>query len=636
MARLWVWLWLAAVVGLWAGVGAAELDPDLLLPTDMDFVCLDNTNTMIEYSSNHASLDAIGRNVAFARVDPIADLYDVWVRDRGAAISYLISLAMGSNPLLGTSASGWSGEPVISADGTLVAFTSSAYNLVTGDYNGVTDIFVATVPPFDMERVSVTSNGWEARGASWDPEMSPDGRYVVFTSEAANLKFGDNNGASDVFLRDRQLGITELISVNSYGVIGNGASEQADVSGDGRYVVFTSEATNLVPDDTNGVKDIFVRDRVANTTTRITHSNWGEQADRESMSPSISADGRVIAYSSLATNQVAGDHNGYWDIYVYDRGVDTTERASVRAYGAEGYGDCFNPDLDYAGDWVFFDSDAGDLDPSYAPGGYPRVFVRMRSAGVTMAVDWMVSPTTGAPVIPEAACWAPHVNLMRDYLAFDSYAGNLTDAPLSPTAAPPRSGVIVRTIYDGRTFADVPTFYWAYREIQDLYDWQIVGGYGQVFLPLDPVTRATMAVTIARVLCGGDPNVPNAAGPGQFPDVPPTHWAFKYVEYVYSRDIIRGYPDGNFDPDGEVDRAMIAVFMARALCGGDAGVPVGPPTPTFPDLLPADPIYGYAYNYVEYLVGRGVVHGFSDGRYRPDLIITRDQMCVYLHRTFYE
>jgi len=524
---------------------------------------------------------------------------------------------------------------VISAAGDLVAFVSSGYGPWPPGH-GFTNIFVAPVPAPYVSRVSVNNSGAEALGDCYDPEMTPEGRYVVYTSQASNLAFGDNNGASDIFVRDRVQGVTELISMNTAGAIGNGASFSPSISNNGRYVAFASEATNLGPGDTNNVADIFVRDRVAGTTTRITFSNWGEEADDGSMTPCISGDGRIIAYSSLATNLVAGDHDMYYDIYVYDSAVATTERASATDIGGESYGDCFDPNLNYTGTLVLFESNAFDLDPTWSSGGVFTLFARNRVAGTTRAlrmylrVDLPDGSFVWDPVIPQGECWGPRINLLGNYVTFTTYAMNLG----------PDWGAYVYTMWDGRTFVDVPTFYWAYDEIQHLYELDIVNGWwgppGVLAWPLNPVQRAAMAGLIARVLCGGEANVPYAAAPGQFTDVPPDHWAFKYVEYVYNHDIIRGYPDGLFHPDDQIDRADMCVFIARAMCGGDAGVPDGPPTPSFADLLPTDPDYGYAYKYVEYCKLRNVVRGFDDGTFRPDLTILRDQACVFVHRAFYE
>jgi len=630
MARWHVWLWLGVLVCLGAAIAGATLTDDILLPVAVDVAGLDDGNSPLDTRTYSPCPDWIGRFIAFARYQLTAegiDIYDVWVRDRGTGRSYLISndgVEFGY-----ITADGYHTDPVISAAGDLVAFVSSGYGPWPPGH-GFTNIFVAPVPATYVSRVSVNNSGAVALGDCYDPEMTPEGRYIVYTSDATNLVVGDNNGASDIFVRDRVQGVTELISVNTARVIGNGASFSPGISDDGRYVVFASEATNLGPGDTNNVADIFVRDRVAGATTRITFSNWGEQADDGSMTPCISGDGRIIAYSSLASNLVAGDHDWYYDIYVYDRGVATTERASATDMGGESYGDCFDPNLDYTGTLVLFESNAFDLDPTWSSGGVFTLFIRNRVAGTTRAL-LRAYDDNGAPVIPDGNSWGPRINRLGNYVTFTTLAENISEA----------AGANVYTRWDGRTFADVPTFYWAYDPIDDFYWWDIVQGYddpdlGLVFRPLEPTTRAAMAVVIARILCGGDANVPFYPPPGHFTDVPYDHWAYDYIEYVYEHDIIRGYEDGTFDPDGEVDRAEMCVFIARAMCGGDAGVPDPVGGPGFSDMLPTDPDYGYAYKYVEYCRLKNVVRGFDDGTFRPDLVITRDQACVFAHRAFYE
>jgi Tol biopolymer transport system component len=151
----------------------------------------------------------------------------------------------------------------MSSDGRYVAFYSEANNLVTGDTNGGRDVFVRDRDTSTTERVSVGSAG--AQGNDWSDgaPISADGRYVAFRSAASNLVPGDTNIAIDVFLRDRTMGATERVSMDSADAQGNGTSWTVSITADGRYVAFQSEATTLVPGDTNGVDDVFVRDRVA-------------------------------------------------------------------------------------------------------------------------------------------------------------------------------------------------------------------------------------------------------------------------------------------------------------------------------------------------------------------------------------
>ena len=169
------------------------------------------------------------------------------------------------------------------------------------------------------ERVSIASDGTQGNGASIEAAISADGRYVAFQSPASNLVAFDTNSLSDIFVRDRQTGTTERVSVATDGTQANGLSEQTEISADGRYVAFKSFASNLVAGDTNGTADVFVRDLVDDTTERVSVGTAGGQSSGLSEQPAISGDGRYVAFQSFGSNLVAGDTNGLEDIFVRDR-----------------------------------------------------------------------------------------------------------------------------------------------------------------------------------------------------------------------------------------------------------------------------------------------------------------------------
>ncbi|MCJ7752418.1 MAG: S-layer homology domain-containing protein, partial [Armatimonadetes bacterium] len=182
-------------------------------------------------------------------------------------------------------------------------------------------------------------------------------------------------------------------------------------------------------------------------------------------------------------------------------------------------------------------------------------------------------------------------------------------------------------------FLDIPADHWAVSEIAAAKAADIVRGYGDdTYHPEQPVSRDQMAVYLARAVAGGDAAVP--AGPLQptFPDVPTDHWAYRYIEFAHSKDIVRGYPEGGYGPGVALDRAQMAVFVARAIAGGEAGLEsyTPPEAPTFPDAPPDS----WMYAHVEYITERGVVQGYPDGLYHPDDLCTRDQMAVYVSRAF--
>src|SRR5947207_692369 len=180
------------------------------------------------------------------------------------------------------------------------------------------------------ERVSVASGGTESNGASLGSALSADGRLVAFQSDATNLVVGDTNGATDVFVRDRQTGMTARVSVASDGTQANNVSSYPALSADGRFVAFQSDATNLVAGDTNGATDVFVRDRQTGTTERVSVASGGTQGNGASAGPVLSADGGLVAFHSTATNLVAGDANGAYDVFVHDRAVSTTTSSTTQ------------------------------------------------------------------------------------------------------------------------------------------------------------------------------------------------------------------------------------------------------------------------------------------------------------------
>ncbi len=256
---------------------------------------------------------------------------DTFVHDRETGMTERVSVDSAGNQGNGTSG----GHPVISADGRYVAFVGWAANLVPNDTNNTNDIFVHDRETGATTRVSVSSAGGQADGASLEPAISGDGHYVAFRSYATNLVPGDTNGEGDAFVHDCQTGVTERVSVSSDGGQGNGASGPfaTSLNADGRYVAFFSEASNLVPDDTNGEYDVFVRDRESGVTERVSVDSAGNQGNGPSQWPAISADGRYVAFPSGATNLVAGDTNNAWDIFLHDRQAGTTKRLSLNNSG---------------------------------------------------------------------------------------------------------------------------------------------------------------------------------------------------------------------------------------------------------------------------------------------------------------
>ena len=309
--------------------------------------------------------------------------------------------------------------PFISGDGRYVAFDSYASNLVPGDTNGDPDIFVHDRQTGVTKRVSVSSSGKQSNSYSFSARISGDGRYVAFMSDASNLVPGDTNGESDIFVHDRQTGATERVSVDSSGNQGNSFSEFPSIKGDGRYVAFESFASNLVPGDTNGWDDIFVHDRQTGVTTRVSVDSSGSQGNSPSNYPSISGDGRYVALMSWASNLVPGDPNGAQDVLVHDRQTGATERASVDSSGSQGDFDTIRGSISGDGRYVAFDSYATNLVPGDT-NGWGDIFVHDRQTGVTTRVSVDSSGSQGNWDSSE-----PSISEDGRCVAFDSDASNL-------------------------------------------------------------------------------------------------------------------------------------------------------------------------------------------------------------------
>ncbi|MFK5957003.1 MAG: hypothetical protein QM477_11230 [Planctomycetota bacterium] len=281
---------------------------------------------------------------------------DVFVRHLSTGLIEAISLDS-----MGTTAMGSSSMGSISETGTWIAFESTASNLVALDSNGQKDIFVRDLSSATTELISVTSGGVQANSTSFHASISGDGRYVVFQSWASNLVSNDLNGWQDVFLHDRQLGTTICLSVDASGVPGNGFSTDAQISTDGFFIAFTSSSNNLVAGDTNGLPDVFVYDLVLGTLELGSRDSNGVQASASSGAPSLSADGRFLAFESFATNLVGGDTNNFSDVFLRDRQTGITERISISSSGAQGLGNSFAPSVSADGNRIAFRSVAENL-----------------------------------------------------------------------------------------------------------------------------------------------------------------------------------------------------------------------------------------------------------------------------------
>jgi TolB protein len=318
-----------------------------------------------EYRSEVAAMTPGARYIVFTSAAPnLADgdtneTWDVFLRDRQTASTTLISVS-----LTGTPADSSSYGNAVSADGRYVMITSLASNLVPGDGgDNVFQVYVRDRWLRTTSRVSESGTGVPANGSTYGNAMSPDGRYLALASDATNLVPGDTNDATDVFIRDRARNTTSRLSLSGGGRQADAGSRHVSLSADGRYVAFTSDATNLVPGDTNGNSDVFVRDRDRNGTERMSLSGVAAQAVGDSYDTSLSSDGRYVAFTSDAANLVPGDTNGNSDVFVRDRRSRAITRASLSSIGVEGNDFSAGPALAPDGRFIAFDSIATNLVP---------------------------------------------------------------------------------------------------------------------------------------------------------------------------------------------------------------------------------------------------------------------------------
>jgi Tol biopolymer transport system component len=360
------------------------------------------------------AISSTGRYIAFTSyasdLVPGDDhgLGDVFVRDVVADTTTRVSVsATGGDP------NGRSMMPAISADGRYIAFTSYAFNLVPGDGRGFGDLFVRDMAAGGTTaRVSVDTTGGNPDGDSFEPAISATGRYIAFTSVASDLVPKDRNLDADVFVRDVVAGTTARVSVDTTGRGPNGDSYEPAISATGRYIAFHSAASDLVPGDGNRCEDVFVRDLVAGTTTRVSVDTTGGDPDSRSYSPAISADGRYIAFQSSASDLVPGDGNGAYDVFVRDMVAGTTTRVSVDTAGGD---DAYlDPAISADGRYIAFQSPASDLAPRY------DVFVRDMVAGTTTRVS---VDTAGGD--PNRDSDHPVISADGRYIAFRSFASDL-------------------------------------------------------------------------------------------------------------------------------------------------------------------------------------------------------------------
>lgn len=379
------------------------------------------------------SVSGDGRYVAFTSTSADAHAKDqnaaddVYLKDTLTGGVHLVS----AGPL-GESGDAISSEPVVSADGRHVAFLSVASNLVSvEDVNAAEDVFIRNLEAGRTALVSVNSSGLPGNGPSWPGSVSADGRFVAFFSDASDLVVGDTNQQRDVFVRDMHDGVTRLVSVATAGSEANGRSTTPSISADGRFVAFSSGASNLVPEDSNNVDDVFLRDMAAGTTRLVSTPSPGQSTGRGSGGVSLSANGRFVAFHSFNENHAPS-------VFLRDMETESTRLVSETPAGSTGEAFSVSPSVSADGRYVAFTTAGLDM-VSGASKQAEDIYLRDMSSGALKLVS---KTPAGAP--SDESHLLKSISADGHYVVFSSI-----DPELRP--ADTRSGIAV---YRARVLAD--------------------------------------------------------------------------------------------------------------------------------------------------------------------------------------
>ena len=400
---------------LFWGLGAAHAAPFEGGRTTL--VSVDTTGAPANRASFHSSISGDGRFVAFMSLSPyiVANdtnmVEDVFVRDRLLETTVRVSVDS-----TGAEANARSLGPEISGDGRYVTFISFATNLVANDMNGRDDVFRHDLVTGETILVSVSSTGVQQNAALVDEQVaiSHDGDRVVFTSEATNLvALPVTPGMSQVYVREVSTGTTRLVSMRPPGLVGNGISHRAEISADGNHVTFKSYASNLVVQDTNGYADIFLAELAAQTVERVSRGDQGQQIFGESVESSVSGDGRLVVFTTSADNVVPNDTNHVTDVFLRDRATGTTQLLSRSFAGTPANNSSDAPVLSADGTHVVFRTRADDVVTGDANGSLADLIL-VQLAGMQM--ELLTVSTAGRTPNSHTGAGAPSSN--GDFVAF--------------------------------------------------------------------------------------------------------------------------------------------------------------------------------------------------------------------------
>ena len=405
--------------------------------------------------SGQPSISADGREVAFASaannltVPAVAStMTQIYTFDALTQTARLVSATAS-----GTPADGPSSQPSLSADGRVLAFTSAASNLASAVAKKTTNVFVsiAGAPP---QLITVAVGGGATDGSSYQPVVSGDGRFVAFTSNADDLLAGDDNGKPDIFEYNLTNGTTRRVSTGAGGAQANGPSSNPSIDGDGRYVTFASTSSNLVGHQAKPLEQVYVHDVASNRTAVVSLGHGTTRQNAAVPAPftqisSISADGRYVAFDSNATNLVRHSTNLHTNVYVRDRIRHRTSMASLSNTGFAGSDDNFGPAISPDGHFVIFDSLSDDLAPGASPG--PNVYLRDLTSASTTTVDVSSNSRPRGPELRSGLLQQPVVARNGTIAVFESGADNLVG-----TASNGVENLYIRLLAAPRTIAVRP------------------------------------------------------------------------------------------------------------------------------------------------------------------------------------
>jgi Tol biopolymer transport system component len=562
---------------------------------------------------------------------------------------------------IGQEGNGPSSNPSISGDERTIAFDSNASNLMPGNPNGHFHVYVYDLQTEQLVRVSESG-----RHSRW-PAISRDGRSILFTSW--NVP-GTGDLSIQLYVHDRDTGTTQPVSISSQGVPGNGSYMSKSISANGRFIAFSSDSDNLVPDDNNYSEDVFVHDRETGKTERVSVSSTGEEADYgDSSGASISADGRYVAFHSRASNFVADDNNNKYDIFIHDRETKTVEHISFRFEGYEGDADIYYPRLTPDARYVVFTN-----------GGYVLVHDRQQKTteiitpspdastqGGTISDDGRIvafvstfNPQSPSTPFPYANIYIHDRTTGKYWPQSLTYDGNFHNKELETVIlsgdgqfiaiSTDASNLVLDDTnnfsdvfihypcLDGKCekkpeFTDVSPSHYATPFINRLANARITGGCKldpPMYCPADLVKRGDMAIFLERGMHYPEDFTPPPAT-GIFEDVP-TYYATSWIEQLYHDGVTGGCSllPLKFCPNSNVTRGQMAIFLLRAKNGKEYQ------PPAYEGLFEDVPSTHFAARWIEQLYRDGITAGCSvtPMKYCPQQSVTRADMAVFLVRNF--